>query len=187
MPSLCEQEIEGEGFGRRGRRGWRRCRHGRARAFAGRGRHRTIIFLAQRRARCIGGRRSNPGARRRVERALAPTACEPKRCGHGGHQGQPAPSVDRLFHLHPTLSPRLRDRLPNSRNKIVPTIPDRRAGASVACGSPQVILFPPFFSFRRAWTTISLPEFGHFSARCHRSWCGSRPSARQTIPGTPPW
>ncbi len=78
------------------------------RAFASRRWQRAIIFFTQRGARRIGRRWGNAGARRRVERTLAPACCESERCHHGGHQGQPAPSVDGLLHLHPTLSPRLR-------------------------------------------------------------------------------
>ncbi len=177
--SLAEQEIEGESLRRRLSRGRRRRR--RARALAGRRWRRTVIFLAQRRARCISRRRGEPGTRRRVERTFAPACREPERRRHGGHQGQPAPSVDGLFHWHPTYP---QDCVTAATRR---TIPDRRADASVARMNSQAFLFPPIFSFRRVGTTTSLPDFGHFSAQCRRSWCGSQPSARPTIPETPPW
>lgn len=104
--SLGEQEIKEEGLRRR--RLSRRRGGGRRRARAGRRRHRTVIFLAQRRSRCRGRRRGDAGARRWVERALAPACGEPERCRHGGHQSQPAPSVGGLSHVHPQLSPKPR-------------------------------------------------------------------------------
>jgi hypothetical protein len=181
LSSLGEQEIEREGSWRRR---WRRSR-GRWRDRRGlrtfTGRQRTVVFFAQRRARRRSRRRGDPGARRRVERTLAPACCKSKRCRHGGHQGQPAPSVDGLFHLHPTLSPRLHD------PQVVRTIPDRQADASVACMNPQVSVLSPIFSFRPVGTTISLPEFGHFSEQCRRNSCGSRQSVRPITPGTHPW
>jgi len=174
--SLAKQEIEGESLRRRRRGRGRRCRR---RALAGRRWRRTIIFLAQRRARCISRRRGEPGTRRRVERTFAPACRERKRRRHGGHQGQPAPSVEGLFHWHPTC--------PQDSAATRRTIPDRRADASVARMNSQAFLFPPISCFSQAGTTISLPDFGHFSARCRRRWCGSQPSARPTRPGTPPW
>src|SRR5260370_18429236 len=97
--SLAEQEIEGESL--RGRRRGRARGCG-GRVLAGRRRRRTVISLAQRRARCISRRRSEPRTRRRVERTFAPACRKPKRRHHSGHQGQPAPSIDGLFHWHPT-------------------------------------------------------------------------------------
>ncbi len=177
--SLAEQKIEKEGLRRRRCGRGRGCRH--RRALAGWRWRRTVIFLAQRRARCISRRRGEPGTRRRVERTFAPACREPERRRHGGHQGQPAPSVDGLFHWHPTCP---QDCVTAATRR---TIPDQRADASVACMNSQAFLFSPIFSFRRVATATSLPDFGHFSARCRRSWCGSRPSARPTRPGTPPW
>jgi hypothetical protein len=91
--SLANQEIEKEGLARRLGRG-RRRRGGRAsrcfrRALAGRRRHRTVVFFAQGGARRISRRGAGPGGRRRVEWTLPTASCEPERCGHDGHQGEP--------------------------------------------------------------------------------------------------
>jgi hypothetical protein len=87
--SLANQEIEKEGLPRRwGRR--RRRRGGRARrALGSRRRQRTVVFFAQGGARRISRRGAGPGGRRRVERTLPTASCEPQRCGHDGHQGEP--------------------------------------------------------------------------------------------------
>jgi hypothetical protein len=179
---LGEQEIEREGLL------WRRLGRGRGR------RHRrarvvtgwrwSVIFLAQRGARCVSRRRGEPGARRRVERTLASARGKPERCHHGSHQGQPAPSVDGLFHWHPTCPqpPSALAEEGAASQQPRRTIPDRRGNASIASMNSQVFLFPPIFCFRPAATTISLPDFGHFSARCRRSSSGSQPSARPTTP-----
>jgi hypothetical protein len=87
--SLAKQEIEKEGLRRR----WRCRRRGPGhteRAIAGRRGQRTVVFLAQPGARRVSRRRGDLCARRRrVERTLPAATCEPKRCGHDGHQGQP--------------------------------------------------------------------------------------------------
>jgi hypothetical protein len=103
LQSLGKQEIEKESFLRRRRRSrGSGSRARRAGAILSRRRRETIGFLAQRRSRRRRLRRGEPSARRRVEPALAPARRKAERRHHGGRQGQPAPSVDGFFHLHPT-------------------------------------------------------------------------------------
>ena len=120
------------------------------------------------------------------------------RAPQSGRPPRPAGSIGpRIVSLAPHLSPRLRrprqmfqrERLNLTRihAAALRTIPDRQASASIACMNAQVFVLAPILSFRQAALTTCVPEFGHFSALCRRSWCGWQPSAPPTAPGIPPW